>query len=66
MGPFLFFSHKFYTLFGSKTNTKPYLPDDEIEADIEQEQTTSWNYNMEGSESIKPVVGMKRPIDSES
>lgn len=42
------------------------VSDDEIEAGIEQEQTTVWNYNMEGSESIKPVVGMKRPGDSES
>ncbi|XP_024186840.1 protein POLAR-like 1 isoform X2 [Rosa chinensis] len=42
------------------------VSDDENEAHNEQEQITGWNYNTERSESIKPVVGMKRPIDSES
>ncbi|XP_004306237.1 PREDICTED: uncharacterized protein LOC101307916 [Fragaria vesca subsp. vesca] len=42
------------------------VSDDENEAHNEQEQTTHWNYNMEGSESLKSVVGMKRPMDYEA
>ncbi|CAN6576518.1 unnamed protein product [Malus baccata var. baccata] len=42
------------------------VSDDENGTSIGQEQTTNWNHNMEGCESTKPTVGMKRPIDSES
>lgn len=37
--------------------------DDETEAEMEQDQTSGWNYKKVGSESKKPGVGMKRPID---
>ncbi|KAM0991056.1 hypothetical protein ACFX13_009614 [Malus domestica] len=48
------------------TLTQHCFPDDENGTSIGQEQTTNWNHNMEGCESTKPTVGMKRPIDSES
>ncbi|XP_050382673.1 uncharacterized protein LOC126799504 [Argentina anserina] len=42
------------------------VSDDENEVHNEQEQTTHCHHDMEGSESIKPLVGMKRPIDYEA
>ncbi|KAL6133364.1 hypothetical protein ACLB2K_065601 [Fragaria x ananassa] len=48
----------------TQLNLSP-VSDDENEAHNEQEQTTHWNYNMEGSESLKSV-GMKRPMDYEA
>lgn len=42
------------------------VSDDENETCIGQEQSIEWNCNIEGCESTKPMVGMKRPIGSES